>query len=108
MDSPQRSAKINLYVGNLEPSVTAAELNRIFSAFGPVMEVSIMNDEYIGSGQSRRYAYVKMTLRAQGEAAILSLNGRSLKNRVIGVIEALPLSPIDGAPPLCNKYRHRS
>ncbi len=108
MDCHQRSSKINLYVSNLETTVTEADLKRIFSAFGPVIDVSIMNDEYIGSGQSRRYAYVKMEGKDQGEAAILSLNGKSLKNSVIGVIEALPLSPVNDTATACNKYRHRS
>jgi hypothetical protein len=48
-----------------------------------------------------------MEERTQGEAAIHSLNGKSLSNSVIGVIEALPLSPVDIIPP-GNKYRHRS
>ncbi len=107
MDSPRRSNRINLYVGNLSSTATEIDLKQVFSAFGPVIEVSIMNDEYIGSGQSRRYAYIKMEERTQGEAAILNLNGKSLSNRVIGVIEALPLSPVNVTPP-CNKYRHRS
>ncbi len=106
-DSPRRSNKINLYVGNLSSTVTEIELNHVFSVFGPVIEVCIMNDEYIGSGQSRRYAYVKMEERMQGEAAILSLNGKLLGSHVIGVIEALPVSPVNTSPP-CNKYRHRS
>ncbi|MDD4923234.1 MAG: RNA-binding protein [Dehalococcoidales bacterium] len=107
MDSPRRSNRINLYVGNLALTVTEFELKRVFSAFGQVIDVSIMNDEYIGSGQSRRYAYIKMEERTQGEAAILNLNGKSLGDRVIGVIEALPLSPANDTPS-CNKYRHRS
>ena len=106
MDSPRRSNRINLYVGNLALTVTEIELKRVFSAFGQVIDVSIMNDEYIGSGQSRRYAYVKMEERSQGEAAILSLNGKSLSNCVINVVEGLPLSPANVNPP-SNKYRHR-
>jgi RNA recognition motif-containing protein len=73
MDSRQRSSRINLYVSDLETTVTEADLKRIFSALGPVIYVSIMNDEYIGSGQSRRYAYGKMEGKDQVEAAILSL-----------------------------------
>lgn len=107
MDSPRRSNRINLYVGNLASTVTEIELERVFSDFGPVIDVSIMNDEYIGSGQSRRYAYIKMEERTQGEAAILNLNGKSLSNCIINVIEGLPLSPADTTPP-GNKYRHRS
>ena len=108
MDLPQGTAKMNVYVGNLELSVTELDLKRIFSVFGQVVDLNIMNDKYIGSGQPRRYAYVKMAVRSQGEAAIAGLNGKSLRNRIIGVIEALPLSPASGTVPSGNKYRRRS
>jgi RNA recognition motif-containing protein len=61
-------------------------------AFGEVLSVIIMNDRDIGSGQSRGYAYVEMPSKSEGEAAVSALNGKTLANMVINVIEALPLS----------------
>ncbi len=83
---------MNIYVGNLSLDVTEEELRREFTAFGQVMSVTIMNDKYIGSGQTKGYGYVGMISKSEGEAAITSLNGKSLRGREIDLIEALPLS----------------
>ncbi len=83
---------MNIYVGNLPLEVTEDELREEFTAFGPVMSVNLMNDMYIGSGQRRGYAFVKMASKSAGEVAVTRLNGKALKGHVISVIEALPLS----------------
>ena len=94
---------MNIYVGNLSLDVTEEELRREFMAFGEVLSVTIMNDRYISSGQPRGYGFVEMTSKSQGEAAIAGLNGKTLKNRVIDVIEALPLSDTTGNNPYANR-----
>jgi len=83
---------MNIYVGNLSLAVTEAELRQEFTTFGQVISVSVMNDKYIGSGQPRGYGFIEMVLKSEGEAAIVGLNGKTLKGRVLSVIEALPLS----------------
>ncbi len=83
---------MNIYVGNLALGMTEDELRHEFMAFGQVISVSIMDDKYIGSGQPRRYAFVEMASKSEGEAAITSLKGKILMGRLIDVIEALPLS----------------
>ena len=87
---------MNIYVGNLSLEVTEEELQREFMAFGEVISVTIMNDEYIGSGQSRGYGFVEMPSQSEGQAAIAALNGKSLRHRTIDVIQALPLSDNKG------------
>jgi len=87
---------MNIYVGNLSLQVTEEELRREFMAFGEVISVTIMNDNYIGSGQSRGYGFVEMTSKPEGQAAITGLNGKTLRYRAIDVIEALPLSNKEG------------
>ena len=94
---------MNIYVGNLSLEVTDEELRREFMAFGEVLSVTIMNDRYISSGQPRGYGFVEMTSKSQGEAAIAGLNGKTLKNRVIDVVEALPLSDTTGNNPCDNR-----
>jgi RNA recognition motif-containing protein len=91
---------INIYVGNLSPDVTKDELRREFMPFGEVTSVVIMNDKYIGSGQTRAYGFVEMASKSEGEAAITSLNGKGLGSRVIDVVEALPLSAKRDIEPL--------
>ncbi len=83
---------MNIYVGNLSLEVAVEELRREFMAFGEVISVTIMNDKYIGSGQSRGYGFVEMPSVSEGQAAITALNGKSLRHMTIDVIQALPLS----------------
>ena len=87
---------MNIYVGNLSLDVTEEELRREFMAFGEVISVTIMNDKYIGSGQSRGYAFVEMLSQSEGKAAIATLNDKTLRHMTINVIEALPLSDNKG------------
>ena len=94
---------MNIYVGNLSLEVTDEELRREFMAFGEVVSVTIMSDKFIGSGQSRGYGFVEMSSLSEGQAAITALNGKTLRHRVINVIQALPLSDKDGNTP----YSHR-
>ncbi|MDD4859633.1 MAG: RNA-binding protein [Dehalococcoidales bacterium] len=89
---------MNIYVGNLALAVTEAELRQEFSAFGEVTTVSIMNDKYIGSGQPRGYGFVEMYSKLEGQAAISALNGKMLKDQVLTIVEALPLSGRGGVP----------
>jgi RNA recognition motif-containing protein len=67
---------MNIYVGNLCLEFTEGELRQEFMAFGEVVSVTIMNDKYIGSGQSRGYAFVEMPSPSEGQAAISALNGK--------------------------------
>ena len=83
---------MNIYVGNLSLDITKEELRREFMVFGEVISVVIMNDKYIGSGQTRGYGFVEMASKSEGEAAITSLKGKGLGSQVIDVVEALPLS----------------
>src|SRR3990167_3839082 len=84
--------RMNIYVGNLSFEVTDEELGLEFMAFGQVTSVTIFSDRYIGSGQPKGYGYVEMVSKSEGDAAIASLNGKSMKGRMIEVIGALPLS----------------
>ena len=72
-------------------------------AFGEVLSVTIMNDKYIGSGQSRGYGFVEMPTQSESQAAITALNGKTLRHRTIDVIQALPLSDTSGN----GSYSHK-
>ena len=87
---------MNIYVGNLSLEMTEDELCREFMLFGEVISVTIMNDKYIGSGQPRGYGYVEMASKSEGTTAIANLEGKKLRNRVVNVVEALPLSNKSG------------
>lgn len=83
---------MNIYVGNLALGMTEEELRKEFTTFGQVIAINIMSDKYIGSGQPRIYGFVEMASKSDGEAAVVALNGQTLRGRIIDVVGALPLS----------------
>ena len=87
---------MNIYVGNLSLEVTEDELRKEFIEFGEVVSVTIMNDKYIGSGQQRGYGFVEMASKSEGANAITNIEGKTLRDRVVNVVEALPLSDKGG------------
>jgi RNA recognition motif-containing protein len=99
---------MNIYVGNLPLEMTEEELRGEFTNFGAVTAVTIMNDKYIGSGQPRCYGYVEMSLKSEGTIAINNLNGKKVHDRVVDVVEALPLSDKRSAERLSAKNNPRS
>jgi RNA recognition motif-containing protein len=103
----RKMASINVFVGNLPLDMTETQLKQEFVPFGEILSASIMNDKYIGSKQQRGYGYVWMAVRAEGEAAIIGLNGKMLLNHTVNVLEALPLSHETGAAQIRNKARKR-
>ena len=83
---------MTIFVGNLSFDVTESDLVTLFSAFGEVSEVRIMDDRYIGSQRPYEYAYIDMPSREATYAAIQALDGTVLKQREMHVVQALPLS----------------
>jgi RNA recognition motif-containing protein len=79
---------MNIYVGNLAYSVTEADLNEAFSAFGKVASVTLISDKF--SGQSKGFGFVEMPDNSQADAAIKGLNETAFKGRNITVNQAKP------------------
>ena len=98
---------MNIYVGNLSLEMTEDELRQEFTEFGEVISVTIMNDKYIGSGQPRGYGYVEMTSKSEGATAISNIEGKKLRNRIVNIVEALPLSDKRGTVPLNIRSNNR-
>lgn len=89
---------MNIYVGNLSLDVTEEKIRQVFTTFGTVLSVKMMNDKYIGSGQHKGYGFVEMASIPEGQAAIAGLKGTLINNCEINVVEALPLSKINNLP----------
>jgi RNA recognition motif-containing protein len=87
---------MNIYVGNLSRDVTEEELRQLFIPFGQVESVSIIKDKY--SGQSKGFGFVEMPSKAEGQAAIAGLKGKTLQDRTIDVSEARPRADRGGGP----------
>ncbi|OGO22799.1 MAG: hypothetical protein A2144_07760 [Chloroflexi bacterium RBG_16_50_9] len=79
---------MKIYVGNLAFDVTEDELSAEFGVFGKVESVAVPADKI--SGRPRGFAFVEMTSKAEAEAAIAGLNGKTLKERTIVVNESRP------------------
>ena len=77
-----------LYVGNLSPSVTEADLRLLFSRIGSVAEVELKLDPT--THQSRGYAFVTMATPELAAAALQELHCHNLAGRHIAVTEARP------------------
>ncbi|MCL4784792.1 MAG: RNA-binding protein [Bryobacterales bacterium] len=84
-----------LFVGNLSFRTTQDELFDLFTQYGAVDSVAIINDRE--TGQPRGFAFVEMANADEAEAAIAALNGTELGGRAINVNEARP-RPEGGGP----------
>jgi RNA recognition motif-containing protein len=78
----------NIYVGNLDPRCTEAELRTTFEVYGKVDKAEIVRDR--DSGQPRGFAFVEMINDVEGEKAIAGLNGSVMEGSTLNVNEARP------------------
>jgi RNA recognition motif-containing protein len=106
-----------LYVGNLPPSLTEADLRLLFSRVGDVTEVQLVLDPT--THQSRGYAFVTMASPELAAAALNALHSYSLGGRYIVVTEARPpqepkglisagFDPAPASPYRRGSQRHKS
>ncbi len=81
-----------MYIGNLSPSITEADLRQLFSRAGKVMEVQLILDP--ATQQSRGYAFVTMATPESAAVALRDFHSYNLGGRYITVTEArLPETP---------------
>jgi RNA recognition motif-containing protein len=78
----------NIYVGNLSFGATEDAVRSLFETHGTVERVNICTDR--DSGQPRGFGFVEMSNDAEGDKAIVALNGRDLDGRALNVNEARP------------------
>lgn len=77
-----------LYCGNLYCMVSRSQLRDLFSEFGTVLSIDMVE----GTG----YAYVQMRDAVEAENARRGLDGREYLERVLRVKNATPLVPFTG------------
>jgi len=78
----------NIFVGNLSFGTTEDTLRSMFDTYGAVDRVNIVTDR--DTGQARGFAFVEMSVDAEGNAAISGLNGKDVDGRALNVNEARP------------------
>ncbi|HID72291.1 MAG TPA: RNA-binding protein [Thermoplasmata archaeon] len=71
-----------LYVGNLNYSVTNEQLEELFSQYGTVTHVNIID--------GRGFGFVEMSSPSEAETAKEALDGSDFKGRTLRVDEARP------------------
>ena len=79
---------MNIYVRNLNFSLTEDELREVFAQFGAVDSVKIIKDKF--TGRAKGFGFVEMPSEAEGNAAIEKLNGTDVKGRNMFVDKANP------------------
>jgi len=78
---------MKLYVGNINFKTTQESLEALFSNYGEVQEVAVINDR--DTGRPRGFAFVTMDDEG-GNKAIEALNGNEFEGRSLNVNEARP------------------
>jgi len=71
-----------LYVGNLSYSVTNEQLEDLFSNYGLVEKVNVI--------EGKGFGFVEMSTRSEAERARQELNGSDFTGRTLRVDEARP------------------
>jgi RNA recognition motif-containing protein len=71
-----------LYVGNLGYSVTVDQLQELFSGYGDVQHINII--------EGKGFGFVEMSNQAEAEKAKKELNGTDFKGRSLKINEAIP------------------
>ena len=78
----------NVFVGNLDITVTEQQLRELFAVHGIVQSITIVKDR--DTGEPRGIAFVEMTQATEAQGAISALNGTMLNGRPITLNEARP------------------
>ena len=79
---------MNIYVGNLDFTLTEDELQQVFAEYGEVVSVKIVKDR--DTGRAKGFGFVEMANDGEAKTAIEELEGAELKGRNIRVNEARP------------------
>ena len=78
----------NVFVGNLDITVTEQQLRELFAAHGAVETITIVKDR--DTGEPRGIAFVEMTQAMEAQSAISALAETMLNGRPMTVNEARP------------------
>ncbi len=79
---------MNLFISNLDRSVSEEALKALFTEFGPVISVKIISDRL--SGISKGFGFVEMSHDSHGMTAIEKLSNAEYFGRRLAVSKAKP------------------
>lgn len=79
---------MRIYVGHLSYEATDGDLEAAFPTYVTVTSAQVVTDRE--TGRSRGFGFVEMSNNNEGQTAIMGMNGKELKGRVVNVNEARP------------------
>ena len=79
---------MNIYVGNLNYTLSEQEVAELFSQFGEVVSVKLITDKE--TGRAKGFGFVEMADDQEGAEAVSRLDGVEVQGRNIKVNEAKP------------------
>jgi polyadenylate-binding protein len=85
--SIRRSGVGNIFIKNLDPTITHKELYDTFSAFGNILSCKVQMDE---KGVSKGFGFVHFESQESAEAAIKQVNGMLVGQKEVYVAKFLP------------------
>lgn len=86
---------MNIYVGNLNWSMTSDDLYNLFSPFGEVASAKIITDKF-NNNRSKGFGFVEMPDNDAARNAISQLNETDIEGRKIVVNESAPRAEGEG------------
>ncbi len=79
---------MNIYVGNLDYSISNDTLKELFDEYGTVTSATVITDRQ--TGRSKGFGFVEMENDEEAQAAIDDLDSVEVKGRTITVNKARP------------------
>ena len=79
---------MNIYVSNLSFNLQDEDLREFFAPYGEVTSAKIILDK--ATNQSRGFGFIEMPDEEASKKAIAELDGSTIENRSIKVMEAKP------------------
>ena len=77
-----------MYVGNIPYNATEEDLRNLFSEYGEIESLKIIQDQF--TNRSRGFGFVEMANEEDTKKAIETLNGKDFMGKALTVNEARP------------------
>ena len=98
---------MNIYVGNLNWSMTSDDLYNLFSPFGEVVSAKIITDKF-NNNRSKGFGFVEMSDDTAARTAISQLHETEITGRKIVVNESAPRQEGSGGSGGDGGYKKKS
>lgn len=77
-----------MYVGNIPYNATEEDLKGLFSEYGEIESLKIIQDQF--TDRSKGFGFIEMVNEEDAKKAIATLNGKDFMGKSLNVAEARP------------------